>query len=137
MKKKIGIIEIYKLDSNGLTGNLIKEVVVWGSLFKGNTGDLISGIYMAFTPDEIKEYWKFIHKTISRGYDFRLKYHKEFWGEYYHLEKWGKSDKINIDNYIHYLKYTIYNARDNKYLYKVNISKDFQYVIDANIIEKI
>jgi hypothetical protein len=81
-----------------ITGAKIKEVIVWGSLFKGDTGTLISGVYVAFTPEEVKLYWDYIHRMMSYDKDFKLTYHDEFWGEYYHLEKWGRADKIDIDS---------------------------------------
>ena len=130
MKKKLGIIEIYDKASN----SKIREIIVWGSLYKNDKGKLLSGIYMTFTPSEIPEYW-FLIGDILKASEFKMSYHREFYGEFYHVGIWGASDYIDMDMIISRLKYLRGSA--GKYRYTILIDKDFQYVIDANIVDKL
>jgi hypothetical protein len=132
MKKRLGVIEII----NNSTSE--KRIInIWGTLFKGDNGKLISGIYFSLTPDDIPEYWYYIHKVIKYNQNFKIGYHKEFYGEFYNIGTYGLSDTTNMGSVINSLNQYVKYIHDSKYSYFTKIDKDFQYVIDANIVEKI
>lgn len=132
MKKKLGIIEVRDLESK----NLIKEINIWGTLFKGDSGKLIGGIYFTLKPEEMSIYWPLIHRVMQKTSISKISYHEEFYGSYYNIGMYG-TENTNFDGYLKILKMYINVVMTAKYSFKVKIDKDFQYVVDANIVEKI
>ena len=133
MKKKLGEIKI--IDHN--TKEELDVLTVWGTLFKGEHSKYVTGgVYVSFKPDNINEEFPLIKTMMKRCKGLKLKYNDEFWGEYYNLGIYGNPKYINFDDIITGIK-RVNNHFYNNYDVEVRINHNFQYVVDANIVEKI
>ena len=131
MKKKVGVVEVIHKKTNEK-----KEIPIWGILFEGNNNKMVGGVYYNIKPDLLDEFFPFVSESLQRVMDFSMDYHKEFWGEYWRIGKYGNPKYINFDGIIRNFKLLpILETCD--YAFRVKIDKDFQYVVDANVLEKI
>jgi len=131
MKKKIG--ELIITDK---TTQEEERSVIWGTIFKTDDNKLFGGIYLSVSPDMLNVALPMIKHLMVRCKSFRLKYTNEFYGEYFNLGSYGLLSKWNYDFIIGRLAYTESIEEDN-YEYEIKMYHDFQYVIDANVVDKI
>jgi len=130
MKKKIGEIE-FTIKSSGDK----RTVSIWGILFKGDRGDMIGGVYYCIKPEEYDSLKPFIDETLKLK-RFEAKYLKRFWGSYIRVGRYGLVNNTNFDEMIKNLgdiSISSFNGID----VTINIKNDFQYVVDANMVDKI
>jgi len=133
MKKKLGEISI--IDHN--TGDILDTLTVWGTLFKGENSKYVTGgIYVSFKPENIDTEFPLIKKLMDKHNGLRLKFNSEFWGEYYNLGTYGNPKYTDFEQIIRAIKQVNCYSFD-KYDVQVKIQHNFQYVVDANIVEKI
>jgi len=133
MKKKLG--EIILRDHE--TKKVLDTLTVWGTLFKGENSKYVTGgVYVSFKPENIDAEFPLIKKLMAKNTDLRLKYNAEFWGEYYNLGTYGNPKYKDFEQSIRFIKLVNGYFFEN-YDIEVKIKHNFQYVVDANIVESI
>ena len=130
MKKKVGEI-IFTIQSSG-----DKRVIpIWGTMFKGDRGDFIGGIYYSVKPEEYDGLKPFIDETL-KIYRFEERLIRKFWGDYISIRRYGLLKNVNFDKILDEIKGISLTSFDGIDV-EIKINKEFQYVIDANIVENI
>jgi len=131
MKKKLGQIDIKNTKTNKES-----KMVIWGTLFKTGKGSLYGGVYFTLSPEQIDYFFPFVKQVLERCSAFKMSYKSEFYGEYYQIGGFGHTKYADFDDMIFSIK-SIRNMTIKDYELTVNLNKSFQYVIDANIVDKI
>ena len=133
MKKKIG--ELIITDTNTQSE---ERSIIWGTIYKTNDGKLFGGIYISIKPEMLEISLPIIKSLMSRCSFFKLSYVSKFYGEYYSLGAYGLLDRFNYDLIIGRLGYTQPIHDGSRCMdYEIKMYHDFQYVVDANVVDKI
>jgi len=134
MRRKVGIVSVYKKDANKNKWIKLRDTILWVSIINID-GSIFGKIYFDVDKDYIIDIFPLIKKLMIDNPSYlKMKYFKEFWGEYFQISYFNNIGYTDFESILSSFGTILV---ENEYKYCITINKKFKDVINDAILEGI
>ncbi len=128
MRKKVGEIRLTDKQENEEY-----QVTIWGSVFKTDDGKTLGGIHFNIYKGSIDVYYPFVQQVLQMCDGMKFKYVVDQYGTRYRASYYGNLKDFDCNIILERLK-NVQSYEDDRFIFELNITKDYDFVLESKMI---